>query len=335
MLATQRTRTAKTDEFYAITCAGLQKQAQRAYGAQTPESVAPIQLVEHLIGRKRQLAKRTWQTYKAAVCAQLEDAIEGGQIGEASSLQEVQELQYALDMLRAQSQTEALRHTNRTSALKAKALAGDDMQAICDCLRSMSEGSVVAPGRRSQSARALMTWCQASDLVGLRPSEWAHADRLDLADGTPMLKVRNAKHTHDRGNGEYRHLDLSRLTPEQLEMIDQQLELIDGYREPEAFQTLVGTLRKTLSRVARRVLSKRKKYPSLYTFRHQFAADAKSAMNGRSTVAALMGHASDATAGRNYAKAKVGRGGVNVAPVPSEVATVRQKARAQPAKPSI
>lgn len=334
MSATQSTLSTKTKHFYAITCDGLRRQAQLVYGAQTPNDVAPLQLVEFLISRRSELAKRTWRTYKAAVRAQLQDAIDPDGTEEPPSLQTLQEMKHALQVLEKEAQTGAKTRTQRTSALKAKNLDLDDRQRIYEHLQAMSEGTVVQPGPRSQTARALLTWCQASELVGVRPSEWEDADRVELEGGTPALRIRNAKNSHGRANGEYRHLDLIGLTGAELAIIDQQLDLIDGYRGAGGFAALVHNLRQSLYRIGRRVLGRRKKYPSLYTFRHQFAADAKSARDGRSTVAAMMGHGSDATAGRDYAHSRVGRGGVRVSPIPSEVAKVRRVVGARPTKKS-
>ena len=325
MSATQRSRTARTEHFYAITFASLRAQAAHATGAQAPEHVAPMTLVEHLIKRKPDLAKRTWQTYKSAVRAQLEHAA-----GQAPSLQDAQEIQYAIQILDSEGQAGALRRTNRTSARKAKQIQDADLQAIYDHLQKLSANELEMRGPRSASARALLTWCQATSLVGVRPGEWLHADRITLPGGEPALLVQNAKNTHGRGNGKTRTLKLGALSPEQLESIEQMLELVDGHRDAESFARLTETLRKTLRRIAQRVLGKRRSYPALYSFRHQFAADAKSAGDGTATVAALLGQASDETAIRNYAPARVGRGRVLVQPLPEEVATVRLKAKPKP-----
>jgi len=330
MSATQRNLSAKTQHFYAITYTALRAQAAADLGAQSPEFVAPTQLVEHLIGRKSQLAKRTWRTYKAAIRAQLECLLaEGGTTEAPITLQDSQEIRYALQLLADEGQKEALRRTNNTSALKAKHIAVDDFQAICAHLEDLIEGRKVLRGPKSNLARALLVWCKASDLTGVRPSEWASADLVEY-EGVLALKVRNAKNSQGRANGEFRHLDLSKLQADEMEAIEQQLELIDGHRDAESFAALQLNMRLFFHRVTRRVLGKRDRYPSLYTFRHQFSADAKSSGEGRREIAALMGHGSDATAGRSYAKSKYGRGKVRVAPVAAEVATVRLKAKQAP-----
>ncbi|MCA8451381.1 hypothetical protein, partial [Burkholderia vietnamiensis] len=71
----------------------------------------------------------------------------------------------------------------------------------------------------------------------------------------------------------------------------------------------------------------RKTYPTLYSARHQFAADAKSSGWTQAEVAALLGHASDDTAARHYARARSGQSAIRVAPVGQEIQTVRAKAR--------
>ena len=78
-----------------------------------------------------------------------------------------------------------------------------------------------------------------------------------------------------------------------------------------------------------RLWKHRKRGPSLYSGRHQFAANAKLAYHGDAsadaTVAALMGHASDDTANKHYARRGKGtRGAVVPQANPDEVARVRR-----------
>ncbi|MGX9960633.1 hypothetical protein ACW0US_17945 [Xanthomonas euvesicatoria] len=309
-------RTAKTEAFYANTYRLIRQRVAREGGAQVADFVAPIAIVEHLIKRKPDLSKRTWQLYKAAIGAQFEAAI-----ADAPDRVVSQEFEFALQKLSAERQTGALTRGRRTSALKAKGVSTEDFHTLTKYIeRNVGQ---------HKRARALLVTCHATQLVGLRPSEWLGADKVSR-DGRTYLVVKNAKATNGRGNGETRSLDLTDCTPEQVDWIDRMLELVDGHRAPGEYAELQKALGQYICWAARKALSRRKRYPSLYSFRHQFAADAKLASiqagDTKAAVAALMGHGSEATAGRNYAKSKAGRSGSAIRPLQSQVATVRPAA---------
>jgi len=99
---------------------------------------------------------------------------------------------------------------------------------------------------------------------------------------------------------------------------------------PDGYRDLYNGVRNLIRVQARQVFVGRKQYPTLYTARHCFAARAKTTYN-REEVAALMGHASIATAGRHYAAAGFARGGrpLDVEPTFADVQAVR---RAQAAR---
>lgn len=307
----------KTETIYATKFEGLRRQTAHAIGAQIETSVAPIQVVEFLIARKPTLAKRSWRLYKAALVHQFQVARE-----HAPDQASQQEVDYALQILSAQTQEGALSKSNRTSAKKAKRLKAADFQQLLDWIQAHEDKHI--------RARALRTWCVATAPVGLRPSEWDAAKREQTADGIPLLVVQNAKATNGRGNGAARTLDLSGCTPDQLDAIDELLELVEGYRQDGGFEAFQHRVSGYLYWASRAALGKRDKYPSLYTFRHQFSANAKSHLL-HPEVAALMGHASDATATRNYAQSRLANGEVMVRPVQAEVAHVRRRLRGLPA----
>ena len=176
-------------------------------------------------------------------------------------------------------------------------------------------------------------WVVAGRATGLRPSEWEHAELTEGPTG-PILVVRNAKHTNGRGNGETRRIDLSDIVhlatytdsphPNQAwEAIKSHLVNVAKEKEkPDGFRRYRKSCRNTLYRLTKEAGVKG---ASLYTSRHQFAADAKRANLSRAEVAALMGHASDETATTHYGRRIQGRGEPVPSPDPGEVATVRRK----------
>lgn len=306
----------KTESIYVTKYQQLRRQTAKAIGAQIETSVDPIRIVEYLIMRKPDLAKRTWRLYKAALDHQFRHARDT-----APDQASQQEIDYALQILRAESQEGALVRGTRTSAKKARQIRPEDFATLVSYIARHQDDHV--------RARALLTWCVATEPVGLRPAEWDGARRDTGADGIPLLIVQNAKATNGRGNGPTRTLDLSACSPAQLDAVDELLDLIEGYRQDGGFERFQSQISEYLYRAGRAALSKRTQYPSLYTFRHQFSANAKSHLS-RSEVAALMGHASDATASRNYAQSRLATGQVPVRPLAAEVGRVRRQGHDRP-----
>lgn len=167
-----------------------------------------------------------------------------------------------------------------------------------------------------------LIWLAANRLVGLRPCEWRTA-RLIESDQEVKLIVNNAKNTNGRANGAIRTLDIIALKPEEMQLIKQQLNAVAMHATDRHWNAYYAGSRKAMYRIARKALGNQDQYPTLYSTRHQFAADLKSAGASAQTIAALMGHAVDDTASVHYGLKRYGRGGCGVKPNDSEVATVK------------
>ena len=158
-----------------------------------------------------------------------------------------------------------------------------------------------------------IVWVVANILVGLRPIEWRQAELVKWDNHQLMLKVVNAKNSNNRAHGEFRHIDCSYLNSVELGLLRKQLSISSSNsQDDKSWQNYYEGCRKTIHAFTRKYLSKRKKYPTLYSTRHQFAANAKSAGMSKVEVAALLGHATDQTAGFHYGKKKHGSGGCKV-----------------------
>lgn len=308
-----KTRTQKTEESYAIRALQIRTRVARELGYFSPYSVPPTTIVDYLIGRKPTIGRNTWKQYKNALRSHFQSlAIETD-----DSVAE-EELRVAIAALDAEPSTGAMKHGTRTSATKQKRFKRTDLDSFLEYL-SVNIG-------RHAYANALRTWLLASRVTGLRPSEWEDAG-LSAIDGRTCLVVKNGKATNSRANGAYRTLDLSLATAADLEAIQEMLAMLEGYQREMSFERLQLALMHYMKRATRACFGLRKKYPTLYSIRHQFAADAKSSGRTRDEVAALLGHATDETAGRHYARARSGESAIRVSPVGSEIQAVRAKAR--------
>lgn len=205
----------------------------------------------------------------------------------------------------------------RGAQQRATHLSADDWKRLMEALYHST----------SAYGRVAALWLAATRLVGLRPCEWTGARRVGFA-----LVVCTAKATQGRAHGPTRSLNLTGLSPMEVQIIDCCLAEMEG-RQGQLYRQLYGRVRDLIADVGRRCLSPRSRYPSLYTARHMFASAAKSTFT-KVEVAALLGHGSIDSAALHYAAARFARGGrpLQVRPSPSDIDAVlrRQQAAKQP-----
>lgn len=222
-------------------------------------------------------------------------------------------------------------------------------------LKRAAAGKQDGSRRPYQYAGLTAQWLVCGALTGLRPKEWLYAYYTDTQvgeDGAEIqghfLKVKNCKHTNGRGNGEYRTLNLSAYSEVELRQILEFLLLFKDWTEVEYekfYQQCKDQLKRAnnillegrlnefvifgekTKRKGGKVLSRNGseyKRIQLYTGRHKFTSEAKKLFSLTET-AALLGHASDKTAGIHYGKRSSASGGLKIVPVAQEVKTVRVK----------
>jgi integrase len=333
-------RMAGTVEAYRRRVHQIRRQAAAHLGYDSPHLVPPLSLVEHLMNRKfaseelvfktrrkdprkdevrillgQAITKATWRQYKAALLFVL---LEERQ--EAFDGVVIEELDMAIATLRDERQSGCLRTSRNTSGRKQKAFADEDFQTIVEYLQS----------RIGKHCRAvsLLTWLRAARIVGVRPSEWRSVGLIEV-NGRRAIRFGNMKTTNGRGNGAVRTLVLDQASEEDIEHLDDMIYMLAEQDKQSGFDFdhELKLLSKYMLFVTRRCLGQRSRYPTLYSLRHQFAADAKLS-HTPAEVAALMGHGSDATAAAHYGRRTAGQRAVKVSPVPSQVATVRQSRKA-------
>ncbi len=209
---------------------------------------------------------------------------------------------------------EAKRRSPRTASQKVKRFSKRDSKKLLEeLLRSRGKWGCLA-------AR----WFFVGSLTGLRPSEWKNVRIGTDEKGQNVLLIRNAKNTNGRAHGEYRTLSLTGLSDHQRGAVLKHAAAVLSCASIGQFDRLYGACRQIVRRKADALWPQRARHPSLYTARHMFAADAK-AMFDQVTVAALMGHASTASAGKHYAPAWSGRGGLGVEPSEKDIQAVMRR----------
>jgi integrase len=291
---------------------------RRAKDESNVSSLTALQLAEWLIAKRGDLSKSTWRQYKAAVFYEFER-----QLIKRPSLSN--NITTARDNLKNTPPPVGRPKIKKTAAKKAKKISEEDLITLFDYLVN----------ENSRNGESSIQWLLSGLWTGLRPCEW---ERAFYIPSTGQLIVVNAKATQGRAHGANRTINLQGLDNEQLEIIEMHLENVRKAKlrleknGKSGFEQFYEQCRQRLFRANRKLWPKRKQNITLYTARHQFAANAK--FNGLSKVviAALMGHKSTDTQDSHYSRKSSGRSGFQVTANEKDVARVIELNKSRPQK---
>lgn len=265
-------------------------------------NITAIKLSKWLISHKGAYCAATYRQYRAALMMWIQECNQS-------------DCDVAMNILNSVSHTPHMQRnlSNKTSSMKDKKFCDADRQAILNWLSN----------HQSRYSLVLSVLIQIGGSVGLRPCEWKSARVVKSEYGEHELHIVNAKASNGRANGDIRILIMNDLSLMMIKVIEQVAINFHKLDELGEWEKLYNGCRKTLYRACRDLWPNRKKYPTLYSLRHQFAADAKSSGMTKIEVAALLGHASLDTAGQHYGKRRVGRGQCAVKPSDGDVARLQ------------
>lgn len=150
-------------------------------------------------------------------------------------------------------------------------------------------------------------WLHTATLLGFRPGEGDSIEIIFVSTGVYKFIIRNSKTTNGRSTGECRTITLYNLGDMDLKKILEFLELSKIARARLTWCEVYRRCRGRLSKQVRALKIKGEKSITLYSARHQFAADLKFRGYSKVEAAAAMGHSSDRTAGTHYGRARVGQ----------------------------
>lgn len=197
----------------------------------------------------------------------------------------------------------------RTSSTKSKSLPNADMNALIQYLGA----------RDGRWDRLAGQWLVFGMITGLRPGEWQSVKACPNEDEM-ILRVANGKFDAQRAHGPERTIHVH-IPPSMMGALDEFIQAIQS----EDFANVYEGCRMALWSATKALWPRRKNRPSLYSCRHQFAADAKSAGLAPEVIAALMGHAVTETHQTHYGKRRSGRGSVMVEAEASDVMRVVER----------
>ncbi len=302
-LPSKPTREPSTLKDYKTRVRQLVDKARKEMNVQPNENMDYRQFVGWLITQKSGWSKPTWRQNKAAVVSVLEQEAQVNPVAHE-----------AHENLIVVGVEGCLSRGRKTSANKLKKFPLKDYKVLTNYLQETP----------SPWHTDLKRWLVSSLLTGLRPQEWAKSVYMDDPGRGPRLYVDNAKKTNLRSHGEKRILILDGLTKEELEIINTHAERAREFRVAGAFTEFQQGCSSALSRATRTLWPNRKSYPTLYSARHQFTADAKASGYTREEIAAMMGHAVDRTASQHYGRKTAGLDIIRIRPDPGDVEKVRQ-----------
>jgi len=300
----------------------LIREAERHFG----EVPTPERFAGWLIETKRPtLGKSTWRQYQAAT-------VYGFKLDRAANPSITATIFDAIDRVRSTRAAELEDAPLRTSQQKAKRFKPGELDKINH--RALST--------KSPNALALTNCLNASNVSGLRPCEWPTAQfrRSEVPGFEWEMKVRCAKANDVRAHGEFRTLRWTHLDAESVNAITDWIFQAHQAEIAGAYKTLLSTLRALMLRITSSLFPKRTTHSTLYTPRHEATARWKAAyvdsattdderLHGLAIVAALLGHASDATATIHYGRPRRGENRSSRFPIPTadpdEVARVRRR----------
>ncbi|MGZ3235860.1 MAG: hypothetical protein ACXU8A_00625 [Burkholderiaceae bacterium] len=264
----------------------------------------PDQVVGHFLIRKYEYSMQTFRLYKNALIYVLESRFP--------------HCQHALDALRAESSADLPKTSEKTSGTKEKFVTPAEWKAIQNVLNERIKKGL-------KNSQGLFDTLCASLETGLRPNEWSSAVITEhRLSKRKILRVKNSKHTNGRANGPFREMYIDGLPLAELQAIEGAILFCSANTEEQA-EKIQLRLKHEFQAARNLALPKRKKGEkaiTIYSFRHQFIANAKATFSDPILIAALAGHNSTKTSYQHYGKRKNGTRLVRVMPTQESVDAV-------------
>ena len=277
----KKTRTLRTKTHYRRIYLMLGEQAA------LPQPLQIIDLFHWFSAQDHRWSRATTRSYLAALCQMIRDL-------EAIKRITPQRREQLLIMLTELRRPKPYGGPPRYAACKRKNVKQEEVQKI----------SEAALKRGRPDDLLLVDLLRHGPLLGLRPAEWCEAN---MHDGN--LIVANGKRTNGRACGEARTIELGSMYDEyerdnlnrfigSMRSLTQKNDTLDEIQREKLLARLRMRLRRTSVAAGVRPIAP-------YSLRHCAIANMKQTMSSID-VAGMVGHGSDRTAGRHYAKRRSG-----------------------------
>jgi len=305
-------KTAKTMQHYRMVAGRLWEKA--ASELQVPsDNLTTEEFVNWLVAKKGEWSPATWRQYHSACSFAFRDRYEKA--------------------IKSISLPDSGKRRQRTSGLKIKRLPPQDLNRLLQHLSPRAKNPANPNGAAKPKG---VGYFAASSLLmgvitGLRPCEWPNAILIEPTEYQPLsLRVRNAKTTNGRSHGASRTIGLPDLPQHLVGMLCRHLKIVRHFVGQGIYERRVESARRAIHRANQALWPNRHQHYTLYSARHQSAANWKQYLS-QEEIAALMGHASSATASTHYGRRSSGQSKIlpkHEAPLPlaapAEVARVKK-----------
>jgi hypothetical protein len=310
------TRTEKTKQDYRDRA----RQIAVAENKKAGRTLSPIELVRAVMKRKLRPSSR--RQIRAALDFTMTEAA-AMEPGRAAGLNA------AIALLREWPSQKGGDGMTNTSQWKQKNGVEKDMPRICHALLATV----------SENAKALVALLNSTELTGVRFVEWPTAKfgPSSVPGYAYELTIANGKQGNGRSHGETRTLLWKALSGGFVKQLTFWIAIAKTAATEERYERLRETFEALMRRVTKVLFPRRGERPTLSSGRHAAAARFKRAyvatatteeekLHGLAMVAALLGHATDATATQHYARAGNSKSRYPVPePDPVEVARIRRR----------
>jgi integrase len=270
--------------------------------------MTPEEVVGHLLSKKEDLTMSYWRLLKNAVLYTMNTRFS--------------HYNAAIEALQAESSAGLAKTSSRTSGRKMKHVP----KGAWGKLQIVLQGRAKSGHKHSQGVLDVLC---ATLLTGLRPNEWCFSEiAIHGETGRELLRVRNSKHSNGRANGEFREIFIDNLTQDERSLIARSLSYCSRTNNSDAAKIQLA-LKNEFENARDRTLPSLKRAASsitLYSFRHQFIANAKTTFESPAIIAALCGHSSTKTASMHYGKRRHGNAKIKVTPTVESIAQVHRVA---------
>jgi len=320
------TRSLNTEQNYRERSARTAETENRKAG----RKLSPVELVKALM--QRNLQPSSIRQYRAAMTFTMTEAATI-QPENAASLNAAIAL---LSTWGSQEETRSKPGSQKETKRKPQTSQSKQKEGVERDLRRVRHAVLAT---ESEHAEPLVALLNSGALTGVRFVEWPTATFGPSAKPgfAWELTVANGKLSNDRGHGPARTLRWAFLPSYLVSHTKFWIAVAKRAEAQGRYDTLNDSLESLMRRVTQELFPRRLKHPTLSSVRHAAAARFKKAyvatatteeemQLGRAMVAALLGHASDATATTHYARADSGTSQYPVpVPDPVEVARIHRR----------
>ena len=315
------TRHKKTEDAYRSRARQLEEAAERVAG----HKLSAVEVAKAIVARGDELAAASFRQMRAALCFTWNEQADKLSTSAPAYTAAITLLRQPL--VRSCARQEEL----RTSQKKQKGLSDSDLHRICHASLTRPRGQHIAP--------LLIAHLHAATLTGARFSEWPTAQfaRSKTPGYAYDLVLVNGKSGNGRTHGRTRTLRWEFLPERLVSFLKSWIATAAQANKEGNYNKLHESLERLMREVSKQLFPRRKKHPTLSSTRHAatarwkqiYVAGAKTneeKQHGLAIVAALLGHGTDDTATKHYARAHGGKSKFPVpAPDPAEVARIHKR----------